>query len=46
MYRVYYLGMPVQNFRTRDAALDWINVQDARGYSREDYEILDGSDFL
>ena len=44
MYRVYHLNVYKCSFSTRDEALEWILAQSHRFY--EDYEILDGSDFL
>lgn len=49
MYRVYYMNQFRKSFPTRDAAMEWIyaTVEKAGGrYAVEDYEILDGSDFL
>ncbi len=47
MYRVYYMNLFLKSFPTRDAALEW-RMKDANKNSRsmDDYEILDGSDFL
>ena len=46
-YKVYRLGVYQCSFFERDAALDWVvtSVAEGEGYI-EDYEILDGSDFL
>jgi hypothetical protein len=49
MYVVYYLNEPIGTFRKRDAALDFVVAQTNRNdvrYFAEDFEILDGSDFL
>jgi hypothetical protein len=48
-YRVYHLNVYVKSFRTRDDALRFILSQTKRQdnyYFAEDFEILDGSDFL
>ena len=47
IYKVYRDGAYMCSFFERDAALDWIVtlVAEGEGYI-EDYEILDGSDFL
>ena len=47
MYRVYYMNNFLQAFRLRDTALKFVMThanQHSRSY--DDYEILDGSDFL
>jgi hypothetical protein len=46
-YRVYYMGVFCTSFDKRDDALDYVVtlVAEGAGYI-EDYEILDGSDFL
>lgn len=47
MYRVYYMNQFIKAFPNRDAALDFVlkhSNQHSRAY--DDYEILDGSDFL
>jgi hypothetical protein len=50
MYFVYHMNVPMdQVFRNRDAAVAWIMKQTMRpdhDYHYEDFEILDGSDFL
>jgi hypothetical protein len=49
MYAVYYLNEPIATFRKRDEALDFVVAQTEREDQRyffEDFEILDGSDFL
>lgn len=45
MYRVYYINQHKVNFPTRDQALDYINREVSVGAFREDFEILDESDF-
>lgn len=47
MYRVYYMNQFLKAFPNRDAALDW-RMFHAFEHNRslDDYEILDGSDFL
>jgi len=48
-YRVYHLNRYLQTFTSRDAALRWVIAQTKRQdntYHYEDFEILDGSDFL
>ena len=47
MYRVFYMNQFLRAFPNRDAALDFVlkhSNQHMRAY--DDYEILDGSDFL
>lgn len=49
MFKVYYMNQYRKSFVTRDLAVDWIleTIERAGGrYAYEDYEILDGSDFL
>jgi hypothetical protein len=46
-YRVYYMGVFCTSFDKRDEALDYVVTLVAeREADIEDYEILDGSDFL
>ena len=46
-YRVYYMGVFCTSFDKRDDALDYVVTLVAeREADIEDYEILDGSDFL
>ena len=46
-YKVYHLGQYMCSFFERDAALDYVVTLVAEGVGYiEDYEILDGSDFL
>lgn len=46
IYRLFWRGMWQQDFSARDAALDYIVACVDDGNDFEDYEILDGSDFL
>ena len=47
MYRVYYMNQFVKAFLYRDEALDFvIKHSNQKRRSMDDYEILDGSDFL
>lgn len=47
VYKIYYMNNYKTYKMTRDAALDWVEAQvRTGGGSREDYEILDGSDEL
>jgi hypothetical protein len=45
-YRVYKLGVYLYPFATRDRAVEYILGQCYNGTVFEDFEILDGSDFL
>lgn len=48
-YRVFYLNNYLGTFSNRDNALRWIMNQTKRtdySYHYEDFEILDGSDYL
>lgn len=47
MYKVYYMNQFLKAFPTRDAALDYrIHHANMNRRPYDDYEILDGSDFL
>ena len=47
IYKVYYGGQYMCSFFDRDGALDWVATLLAEGEGTfDDYEILDGSDFL
>ena len=47
MYKIYYMNNYKTWKNTRDQAVSWILQSVAKGGgSFEDYEILDGSDFL
>jgi hypothetical protein len=45
VYRVYYINQWKATLPTRDQALDYINREVSVGAFREDFEILDESDF-
>lgn len=45
-YLVYYMNEHKATFLNRDSALNYINREVSVGACREDYEILDESDFL
>ena len=45
MYKVYYMNQFQNQYRTRDEALGFISRMVIRGATRENFEILDGSDF-
>ena len=49
MYKVYYMNHYLRSHPTRDESVEYIlaRVERAGGrYAYEDFEILDGSDFL
>lgn len=45
MYRVYYINQWKVTLPTRDQALAYVNREVSVGAAREDFEILDESDF-